>query len=77
MTTFPARKQDDESSPAVFGSSGSGVGKHRTRIDNTAAEPLPAPAARDGQHDFDFVIGTWKSHVRRLQKATHRINILD
>jgi hypothetical protein len=37
MTTFPARKQDDESSPAVFGSSGSGVGKHRTRIDNNGS----------------------------------------
>src|SRR4029453_11148921 len=34
-----------------------------------AAEPLPAPASvHDGQYDFDFVIGTWKSHVRRLQK---------
>ena len=24
------------------------------------------PAARDGQHDFDFEIGTWKTHLRRL-----------
>ena len=23
---------------------------------------------RDGQHDFDFNIGTWKTHVSRLQK---------
>jgi hypothetical protein len=23
---------------------------------------------RDGQHDFDFEIGTWKSHVTRLQR---------
>ncbi|MFY9984822.1 MAG: hypothetical protein WAM44_16880 [Chthoniobacterales bacterium] len=22
--------------------------------------------ARDGQHDFDFNIGTWKTHIRRL-----------
>ena len=22
--------------------------------------------ARDGQHDFDFEIGTWKTHVKRL-----------
>src|SRR5205085_839686 len=28
------------------------------------AEPV---AGRDGQHDFDFAVGTWKSHVRRLQ----------
>ncbi len=24
-----------------------------------------SPAIRDGQHDFDFEIGTWKTHVRR------------
>src|SRR5262245_9164413 len=27
----------------------------------------PTPARRDGQHDFDFEIGTWKTHVSRLQ----------
>jgi hypothetical protein len=26
----------------------------------------PAPAQRDGQHDFDFEIGTWNTHLRRL-----------
>jgi hypothetical protein len=26
-----------------------------------------AASARDGQHDFDFAIGTWKTHVARLQ----------
>lgn len=25
------------------------------------------PAHRDGQHDFDFEFGTWKTHLRRLQ----------
>jgi hypothetical protein len=25
------------------------------------------PVLRDGQHDFDFEIGTWKTHLRRLQ----------
>ncbi len=24
------------------------------------------PLQRDGQHDFDFEIGTWKTHLRRL-----------
>jgi len=27
-----------------------------------------APAARDGAHDFDSHIGTWKTHLSRLQK---------
>ena len=25
------------------------------------------PTARDGQHDFDFEIGTWKTHLSHLQ----------
>ena len=25
-------------------------------------------AARDGQHDFDFSLGTWKTHLKRLVK---------
>lgn len=37
--------------------------------------PLPRPAERrtaranlhDGQHDFDFNFGTWKTHMKRLQ----------
>ena len=29
--------------------------------------PAPSgPVSRDGQHDFDFEIGTWKTHLRRL-----------
>jgi hypothetical protein len=27
-----------------------------------------APAPRDGQHDFDFEIGTWRTHLKRLVK---------
>jgi hypothetical protein len=30
-----------------------------------AAEP-PAMAARDGQHDFDFNIGVWKTQIKRM-----------
>lgn len=39
------------------------------REDSDASKPeSPAvPAARDGQHDFDFEMGTWKTHLRRLQ----------
>jgi hypothetical protein len=28
----------------------------------------PAPAARDGVHDFDFALGTFHTHIRRLEK---------
>ena len=31
-----------------------------------SAEPKPAAAPHDGQRDFDFEIGSWKTHVRRL-----------
>lgn len=30
------------------------------------ASAQPAGTVRDGQHDFDFHIGTWKTHLRRL-----------
>ena len=28
--------------------------------------PPPADTERDGSHDFDFLIGDWKAHVKRL-----------
>jgi hypothetical protein len=31
-----------------------------------AAGPSQPAAPRDGQHDFDFEIGVWKTHLRRL-----------
>lgn len=36
----------------------------------SAAAPQAAPgtASRDGQHDFDWEIGTWKTELRRLAK---------
>ena len=30
--------------------------------------PFQAIAQRDGQHDFDWEIGTWKTQLRRLQQ---------
>jgi len=30
--------------------------------------PFQTHAQRDGQHDFDFEIGAWKTHLRRLQR---------
>jgi hypothetical protein len=32
---------------------------------HAAAAPAPA-ATRDGQHDFDFNLGKWQTHIRRL-----------
>jgi hypothetical protein len=32
----------------------------------STADVSPASAGRDGQHDFDFEIGTWKTHIKRL-----------
>ena len=33
---------------------------------DTPGADLQKARARDGQHDFDFEIGTWKTHLRRL-----------
>jgi hypothetical protein len=33
-----------------------------------SAGSVTAPVDRDGQHDFDFEIGTWKTHLKRLQR---------
>lgn len=37
-------------------------------VGQTASAPAkdPATQARDGQHDFDFEIGSWKIHLKRL-----------
>src|SRR5262249_43730479 len=41
---------------------------HKLAAHNVGSQQTtPArPAARDGQHDFDFEIGKWKTHLRRL-----------
>lgn len=31
-----------------------------------AQAPSPAAAERDGQHDFDFNIGVWRTHIERI-----------
>jgi len=37
------------------------------QTDNSAVKTGQAPQRRDGQHDFDFEIGTWKIHLKRLE----------
>jgi hypothetical protein len=44
-----------------------------TQQNSDAAKPaaLPRAVERDGQHDFDFSIGVWKTHIsRRLHPLT-------
>lgn len=31
-----------------------------------ADTPAPQPAVHDGQHDFDFDIGVWHTHIKRI-----------
>lgn len=38
-----------------------------TMLTAQGAATANTSAARDGQHDFDFDLGTWKTHVSRLQ----------
>jgi hypothetical protein len=33
---------------------------------DSAVATAAQEAVRDGQHDFDFEIGTWKTHLKRL-----------
>lgn len=35
-------------------------------VGTTITSAQTPPAAHDGQHDFDFEIGTWKTHLKRL-----------
>ena len=40
----------------------------------TTANPANLPQ-RDGSHDFDFLIGDWKAHVRRLPDRLNNSNV--
>jgi hypothetical protein len=43
------------------------VAKARAQ-NGTAATQQSVSDKRDGQHDFDFLIGTWKFHLKRLKR---------
>jgi hypothetical protein len=40
----------------------------------TVENPADLPQ-RDGSHDFDFIIGDWKAHVRRLPDRLNKSNV--
>src|SRR6478672_3095275 len=42
------------------------IGFAQTNSDASRAKVQEPASQRDGQHDFDFEIGTWKTHLRRL-----------
>jgi hypothetical protein len=39
----------------------------QTNSDAAKGSAQQTQTAQDGQHDFDFEIGTWKTHLKRLQ----------
>ena len=41
-------------------------GLAQKKSDTSRPTPQQTPTERDGQHDFDFEIGTWKTHLSRL-----------
>ena len=43
-----------------------GTGPAQTNSDAGKVKAQELALQRDGQHDFDFEIGTWKTHLRRL-----------
>jgi hypothetical protein len=43
------------------------VGATEAQAPAAASTTVSGPALRDGQHDFDFHLGSWKSHIRMLQ----------
>ncbi len=46
-------------------------GLAQRKPETSKGNPPHTPAPRDGQHDFDFEIGTWKTHLsRRLHPLT-------
>jgi hypothetical protein len=41
-------------------------GLAQQKPDSPVSIVRPAPAERDGQHEFDFEFGIWKTHLKRL-----------
>jgi hypothetical protein len=43
-----------------------GVHDAQTNSDKAKSEAQKTSAERDGQHDFDFLVGSWRIHLKRL-----------
>jgi hypothetical protein len=46
----------------------SSPGSAQSSPDTTKTKAQESGKERDGQHDFDFLIGSWKFHLKRLEK---------
>ena len=44
---------------------------HRAAQQNSGASSASQQAQRDGQRDFDFEIGTWKTHLKLGSRLGH------
>ena len=44
-----------------------GAGPAQTSTGNASGSQTTT-SDRDGQHDFDFALGTWKAHLKRLER---------
>jgi hypothetical protein len=53
-------------SPAL-GQQEKGKNSSAPAVSRSASAPQHTPAPHNGQHDFDFHVGTWKTQVWRLQ----------
>jgi hypothetical protein len=60
----------------IFGGLGAIACAHEALAADT---PAANPALRDGQHDFDFNLGVWRTHIRRvldpLSGGTHSMEM--
>jgi hypothetical protein len=52
------------------------VGAQASQTSSTSSRPA-AKVEHDGAHDFDFLIGDWKAHVRRLPDRLNGSNTWD
>ena len=52
--------------PIAIGILAAGTGFWAAPVSALGEAAQPPQAVRDGQHDFDFNFGTWKTHIKRV-----------